>query len=177
MKKLMLSIAVLLFLGVGVTMNIDGAGASIAKVDTSVAHVQRVERRLRWSTHHIKKLNRRNDYLHRYIQHLRQQTRPTSTSRPTTTHTSSYSGGVLSDAQVVGYLRGAGFPESAIPTMLYYSHRESGNDPRAINASSGACGLWQLYPCYGGAAWLDPAVNAHFAHEKYLASGFAPWGG
>lgn len=85
--------------------------------------------------------------------------------------------GCLSADAVAGYARGAGFPESAIPTMVAYADRESGFCPGAINASSGACGLWQLYPCYGGAAWLDPATNAALAYDKYAASGFAPWGG
>lgn len=88
---------------------------------------------------------------------------------------SSYTGGCLSDTQVAGYLRAAGFPESAISTMLYYSHRESGNCPGAINSSSGACGLFQIYPAQPGCT--DPATNARLAYEKYQASGFSPWGG
>ena len=104
--------------------------------------------------------------LHRYIRHLRKTTTPI-------THTSSStaSGGWADE------LRAVGFPESAIPHMLYIIERESGGNPGAINSSSGACGLTQLYPCYGGAAWLDPITNLRMALQKYHSSGFAPWGG
>lgn len=74
-------------------------------------------------------------------------------------------------------LAAVGFPSEAIPTMLGYIDRESGGDPSAINSSSGACGLLQLYPCYGGSAWLDPMTNLRLAYQKYQASGFSPWGG
>jgi hypothetical protein len=70
-------------------------------------------------------------------------------------------------------LRAVGFPESAIPTMLYIIDRESGGDPNAVNSSSGACGLTQLYPCPPGG--LDPMTNLRYAYQKYLASGFSPW--
>jgi hypothetical protein len=82
----------------------------------------------------------------------------------------------LTAAQVAGYARGAGFPEWAIPTMVGYAGRESGFNAHAVNLSSGACGLWQLYPC-PGLAYLDPATNAAGAYAKFLASGFSPWGG
>jgi len=113
-----------------------------------------------------------------------------ATSAPT--YTSSYSGegSRLSDDQVASYLRGAGFPESAIQQMLYYSHRESGNCPTAVNGLSGcpsyeaaaqhveayhsACGLFQIYTCPGPDA-LDPARNAALAYSKYQSSGFSPW--
>lgn len=142
-------------------------------------------RQLDHAEHRIRVLEHRRAYLHRYIRHLRAElhapvapaTTTSSTSSTSTTSAPSYSGGVLSDAQVTSYLLAAGFPSSAVPQMLYYSHRESGNDPNAINASSGACGLFQLYPCSGGSAWLNPATNARLAYQKYAASGFAPWGG
>lgn len=89
--------------------------------------------------------------------------------------TSTYSGGCLSSEQVASYARGAGFPESAIPQMLYYADRESNFCPGAINSSSGACGLWQIYPAMPGCT--DPAQNAAYAYAKYRASGFSPWGG
>jgi len=81
----------------------------------------------------------------------------------------------LSAVQVAGYARGAGFPESVIPTMVAIAARESGYNAHAVNLSSGACGLWQLYPC-PGIAYLDPATNAAGAYAKYQASGLAPWG-
>jgi hypothetical protein len=92
----------------------------------------------------------------------------------------SSSGGCLSDAQIAAYARGAGFPESVIPTMVYIAaHRngtgESGGCPGAINPSSGACGLWQIYPPQYGCT--DPAQNAAMAFAKYQAAGLSPWGG
>lgn len=164
-----------------------GIGAKAAPQETRAA----LERRIAWDQSHIRQLNHRRDVLHRYIRHLRKTTTPivhhTTTSTTSTGSTASYAGGVLSASQVAAYARAAGFPESAISTMVYYASRESGFNPRAINSSSGACGLWQLYPCYGGSAWLDPATNARQAYAKYSAdvdpgpgytpAGFGPWGG
>jgi hypothetical protein len=171
---------------------VNPAGA-VVQFDHSAKILQapraRLETRLKWDIQHIKKLQHRRTYLKHYIRDLRSKLHPTTpstspptSSSPSTTSTTStsapaYTGGVLSDAQVTSYLLAAGFPESTIPTMLFYSHRESGNNPSAINSSSGACGLFQLYPCYGGSAWLDPATNARLAYQKYQASGFSPWGG
>jgi hypothetical protein len=81
----------------------------------------------------------------------------------------------LTAVQVAGFARGAGFPESVIPTMVAIAARESGYNAHAVNLSSGACGLWQLYPC-PGLSFLDPAVNAAGAYAKYQASGLSPWG-
>jgi hypothetical protein len=81
----------------------------------------------------------------------------------------------LTAVQVAGYARGAGFPESIISTMVAIAARESGYNAHAVNLSSGACGLWQLYPC-PGLSFLDPAVNAAGAYAKYQASGLSPWG-
>ena len=138
-----------------------------------------LERRIEWQDQHIRQLNHRRAYLHRYIKHLRKTTTPvvSHAASPATppvqsTSTTSSSSGGWSDE-----LRAVGFPESAIPHMLYIIDRESGGDPNAINASSGACGLTQLYPCYGGSAWLDPMTNLRLAFQKYQASGFSPWGG
>lgn len=164
---------------------IEPAAASAQFNKAAILHAPRarLESRLKWDIQHIKKLQHRRAYLKHYIRDLRSKLNPptsksqSASSSPTTTTSSTYTGGVLSDAQVTSYLLAAGFPSSAIPTMLYYSHRESGNNPRAINSSSGACGLFQLYPCYGGSAWLNPATNARLAYQKYQASGFAPWGG
>ena len=133
--------------------------------------------------HRIHVLEQRRTYLHHFIHRLRAarhaHVTTAYTDSPSKTHHTdpSYPSGVLSSSQVASYARGAGFPSSAIGTMVAYAYRESRFNPRAINGSSGACGLWQLYPCFGGSAWLDPAVNAHFAYLKYRASGFAPWGG
>ena len=90
--------------------------------------------------------------------------------------------GVLTAEQVAGYVRRAGFPSSLVATMVSIIFRESGGDPHAVNPSSGACGLTQLYPCPGSSA-LDPMTNLFYAREKCLAdvaAGYSclrPWGG
>ncbi len=157
------------------------ASPTLLDVKTNSLSFTAMQRRLDWSTHHIHRLQNRNEYLHRYIRHMRRSYQasapvPTSTSTTTTappvaTITASSSGGWADE------LRAVGFPESAIPTMLGYIDRESGGDPSAVNSSSGACGLLQLYPCLGGSAWLDPMTNLRLAYQKYQASGFSPWGG
>ena len=87
----------------------------------------------------------------------------------------SYPSGVLLAFQVAQYARNAGFPEAVITTMVAIAWRESRFNPGAVNSSSGACGLWQMYPCPGPEA-LNPATNAAMAYAKYQASGLAPWG-
>jgi Soluble lytic murein transglycosylase and related regulatory proteins (some contain LysM/invasin domains) len=102
---------------------------------------------------------------------------PSPSPTPTT-----YPSGVLSAEQVAGYAREAGFEESLIDDMVAIAFRESRFNPHAVNSSSGACGLWQLYPCPGSSAF-DPQANAWYAREKCLASVAAgssclrPWGG
>lgn len=86
----------------------------------------------------------------------------------------SYPSGVLSAAEVASYARGAGFPESVIDEMVAIAYRESRFNPGAINSSSGACGLTQIFPAQPGC--LDPARNMEMAYAKYQASGLAPWG-
>ena len=158
------------------------APASSAKIITEAgvpSRATRLENRLEHATHLIDQLNENNRRLHRYIKRMRQRviaasTPPTPT--PTTSSAATSSGGIVSDTEAATLLRNAGFPESAISTMIGYMHRESGGDPTATNSSSGACGLWQMYPCPGPQA-LDPQTNANMAYAKYAASGFSPWGG
>jgi hypothetical protein len=54
-------------------------------------------------------------------------------------------------------------------TALYVFRHESGLNPNAVNPSSGACGLAQLYPCPPGG--LDPVTNLNYAWGKYVACG------
>jgi len=84
-------------------------------------------------------------------------------------------GGALSAEQVAGYAAGAGFPSWTLPTMVGFADRESGCNPTAINATSGACGLWQIYPAQPGCT--DPAANAAMAFDKFTDDGYGPWGG
>jgi hypothetical protein len=174
MKKLMaLGAVALIALTVGVSAK--------AAPKTQAA----LERRIAWDTQHIRQLNHRRDVLHRYIRHIRaelQAPAPTSTTTSTTSTASSTSSTSTSSGSLTATssgwadeLRAVGFPESAIPQMLYYINRESGGDPSALNPSSNACGLTQIYPYVAGC--LDPMTNLRLAFQKYQASGFAPWGG
>lgn len=54
---------------------------------------------------------------------------------------------------------------------LYIIERESGGDPWATNSSSGACGLFQLYPCPPGG--YDIATNVALAWGKYVGGGYS----
>jgi hypothetical protein len=109
-----------------------------------------------------------------------------TTTVTTTAPSISYSGGWADELAAVG------FPASVIPTMLAIIQRESGGCPTAVNGLSGcpsyeaaasllasseshACGLIQAYPCYGGAAWLDPMTNLRIGFQKYESSGLSPW--
>ncbi len=109
------------------------------------------------------------DHMHDVWRHRRHAAAVEAATVPAPSPTYvSYSGGWGDELLAVG------FPPEAIPTMLYIIDRESGGDPSAVNASSGACGLTQLYPCPPGG--LDPITNLTLALAKYRASGFAPWG-
>lgn len=146
----------------------------------TVSRSVHLEHRLARVQHRLDQLSANNNRLHRLIERIQRRTIPKPTPTPTS-HTSStssapYSGGFVSDAEAASLLRNAGFPESAISTMIYYMHRESSGDPSATNSSSGACGLWQMYPCPGPSAY-DPQTNANMAYAKYQGAGFAPWGG
>jgi hypothetical protein len=176
-QALALALIALLALSIGVS-------AHAAPHTQAVAALQR---RVTWDMRHIRRLQARRGFLHRYIAHLRATSQHPSpqpsaspVADPPTTY--AYPDGVLSAAEVAGYLRGAGFPESVIPTMVAIAFRESRFDPNAVNgggeavAGGSACGLFQLYECPGPQA-LDPATNAALAFEKYQASGLAPWGG
>lgn len=105
----------------------------------------------------------------------RQEEARSTVEAPESVPAPTYPAGVLTADQVASYARGAGFPEDVIPTMVQIAARESGFNPAAVNPSSGACGLWQMYPCPGPHA-LDPATNAAMAFSKYQASGLTPWG-
>lgn len=94
---------------------------------------------------------------------------PTSSTGAVITSTPTYSGGWGDELAAVG------FPTWAIPHMLEIIDRESGGNPLAINPTSGACGLAQIWPAQSGC--LDAMTNLRMAYAKFQASGFAPWGG
>jgi hypothetical protein len=59
--------------------------------------------------------------------------------------------------------------------MVDIAWGESRFNPEATNPDSGACGLWQLYPCPGSHAY-NPATNAALAYAKYSNGGLSHWG-
>lgn len=125
---------------------------------------------------------------------LEQEQEEASTVAAPVVGSGSSSGGYLSAEQVGSYARAAGFPEEVVPIMVDIAvNHESGGCPTAVNGLIGcpsyadaaallassinhACGLWQIYPCYGGAALLNPAANAAAAYEKYQSGGLGHWG-
>jgi hypothetical protein len=168
MKKL-LSLATVALVALAVGVSADAAPQTQAAL----------ERRVAWDTQHIRQLNHRRDVLHRYIRHMRAElhapTAATSTASSTSSTSTSSGSLTVTSSGWADELRAVGFPESAIPQMLYYINRESGGDPSALNPVSNACGLTQIYPYVPGC--LDPMTNLRLAFQKYRASGFAPWGG
>jgi len=97
-----------------------------------------------------------------------------ATPAPTPAPPVAYPAGVLTSSQVAALASEAGWPPELIPQVVAIASRESGLDPRAVNASSGACGLMQLNPCPGPEA-LDPLGNLLLARSKCLAA-LAYWG-
>ena len=69
--------------------------------------------------------------------------------------------------------RYVGWPDRAHRTFVLVVTRESHGQPGAVNRSSGATGLLQLYP--GAHRYLAPEVNLRAGLYKYRASGWAPW--
>jgi hypothetical protein len=84
---------------------------------------------------------------------------------------------------IANLARDAGFRDDAHPTTraselavaVAIALAESGGDSLAVNPDSGATGLWQIHP--GGDQYLDAALNARTAWDKYVGAGhaFTPW--
>lgn len=75
------------------------------------------------------------------------------------------------------WMRAAGIPESQWQYVDYIVGRESGWNPRAVNSSSGACGLVQALPCSKlGANWADP-VHALKWQYSYVQSRYGGYAG
>lgn len=67
------------------------------------------------------------------------------------------------------WLAASGIPESEWHHVDFIVNRESGWNPNAVNASSGACGLGQQLPCGKWAgAWNDPvaALKAQYGYVQ-----------
>lgn len=75
------------------------------------------------------------------------------------------------------WMAAAGIPQSEWTYVDYIVSRESGWNPSARNASSGACGLMQFLPCSAakaGANWNDP-VNALTRGNQYAVARYGSW--
>jgi hypothetical protein len=59
-----------------------------------------------------------------------------------------------------------GYPWPAEEALQVIWH-ESGGNPWAVNPSSGACGLWQHYPCVG----MDLYLQFDLAYQKWAGCG------
>lgn len=73
------------------------------------------------------------------------------------------------------WMAAAGIPESDWGYVDYIATRESGWNPNATNASSGACGLIQAHPCSkvpGGG--YDPVANLTWANG-YANGRYGSW--
>lgn len=84
---------------------------------------------------------------------------------------------------IQGIITGAFAPlgQGAVSWALRVARCESGYNPNAVNASSGASGLfqflrstWALTP-YAGSSIFDPVANAHAAAWLYSHSGPGNW--
>ena len=73
------------------------------------------------------------------------------------------------------WMAAAGIAESDWPYVDYIASRESGWNPNATNASSGACGLIQALPCskVPGNGY-DPVDNLRWANG-YATSRYGSW--
>lgn len=67
----------------------------------------------------------------------------------------------------------AAYGDWDVDLMLAIMRCESGGNPDARNASSGAAGLLQIYPARAGS--FDPVTNIAQGHAKWAASGYSPW--
>ncbi len=65
------------------------------------------------------------------------------------------------------WLAASGIPQSDWGYVDFIVNRESGWNPNATNASSGACGLAQALPCskIGGAGGYDPVTALQWQHS------------
>lgn len=82
-----------------------------------------------------------------------------------------YTGG----GSIAEWMKAAGIPESDWHYVVYIAEKESGINPNATNASSGACGLIQALPCskVPGNGY-DPVDNLRWA-DGYAKGRYGSW--
>ncbi|MBP6038231.1 MAG: G5 domain-containing protein [Candidatus Saccharimonas sp.] len=75
------------------------------------------------------------------------------------------------------WMRAAGIAESDFGIAEWLIQKESGWNPNALNASSGACGLVQALPCSKlGPNWNDPIVALRWG-DAYVKGRYGGWAG
>lgn len=74
------------------------------------------------------------------------------------------------------WMAAAGIPEADWGYVNFIVAKESGWNPNAVNRSSGACGLVQVYPCSKLANAHDPIVNLTWANN-YANGRYGSWAG
>lgn len=96
-----------------------------------------------------------------------------ATEAPSMTVPLKYTGG----GAPAEWMSAAGIAESDWAFVDYIANKESGWNPNATNASSGACGLIQAYPCskVPGNGY-DPVDNLRWA-SGYAAGRYGSWAG
>ena len=70
------------------------------------------------------------------------------------------------------WIQAGGDPQLA-STMSAIAMAESSGNSNAKNPSSGACGLWQIFPPQNNCT--DPFSNAQMAVQKYNTQGLSAW--
>ncbi len=80
---------------------------------------------------------------------------------------------VVTPEQAVGFLKNAGATQGEAAQLLSVIPGESGWNAAAVNASSGACGLWQIFPPEPGCD--NPAQAAVIALRKLRTQGLGAW--
>lgn len=75
------------------------------------------------------------------------------------------------------WMKAAGIPESDWTYVDYIVTRESGWNPKAVNSSSGACGLAQALPCSKlGPNWSDPVTALKWQYN-YVSQRYGGYSG
>lgn len=73
------------------------------------------------------------------------------------------------------WLKASGIPQSQWGLVDYLVSKESGWNPNAVNASSGACGLGQQLPCGKWAGTWNNPIDALKAMNGYVMGRYGSW--
>lgn len=89
---------------------------------------------------------------------------------------------ILTDSQIAGYAKGAGFPPGEIATAVAVALAESSGRTDATNRNSNGSrdyGLWQINSVHSALLAsgdkFNPADNARMAYQVWKSSGWRAW--